>query len=81
MKSVLRVYSIEVPAREKDDLKEEPIVIKLRKVRPPATCDSSHAHGLRRLGVQATMAFNRAPSFTFSSPCTILSSLQSVIFV
>ncbi|KAI0346147.1 actin depolymerizing protein [Trametopsis cervina] len=31
VKQVLRVYSIEVPAREKDDLKEEPIVIKLRK--------------------------------------------------
>ncbi|KAM5533384.1 hypothetical protein V8D89_012934 [Ganoderma adspersum] len=31
VKSVLRAYSIEVPAREKDDLKEEPIVIKLRK--------------------------------------------------
>ena len=33
VKSVLRVYSMEVPAREKDDLKEEPIVVKLRKVR------------------------------------------------
>lgn len=31
VKNVLRVYSIEVPAREKDDLREEPIVIKLRK--------------------------------------------------
>ncbi|KAF7795662.1 hypothetical protein EIP86_006827 [Pleurotus ostreatoroseus] len=31
VKQVLRVFSIEVPAREKDDLKEEPIVIKLRK--------------------------------------------------
>ena len=31
VKAVLRVYSMEVPAREKDDLKEEPIVIKLRK--------------------------------------------------
>ena len=40
MKNVLRVFSIEVPAREKDDLKEEPIIIKLRKVRvlrPPLT--------------------------------------------
>jgi hypothetical protein len=33
VKSVLRVFSIEVPAKEKDDLKEEPIVIRLRKVR------------------------------------------------
>lgn len=33
MKTVLRVFSIEVAAREKDDLNEEPIVIRLRKVR------------------------------------------------
>jgi hypothetical protein len=32
VKNVLRVFSIEVPAREKDDLKEDPIVIRLRKV-------------------------------------------------
>ncbi|KAH8101130.1 actin depolymerizing protein [Cristinia sonorae] len=31
VKQVLRVYSLEVPARDKDDLKEEPIVVKLRK--------------------------------------------------
>lgn len=31
VKQVLRVYSIEVPARERDDLKEDPIVVKLRK--------------------------------------------------
>ncbi|PPQ75593.1 hypothetical protein CVT24_010899, partial [Panaeolus cyanescens] len=31
VKNVLRVYSIEVAAREKDDLKEEPIVVRLRK--------------------------------------------------
>jgi hypothetical protein len=31
VKTVLRVYSMEVPAREKDDLKEEPIIVKLRK--------------------------------------------------
>ena len=33
VKQVLRVYSLEVPAREKDDLKEEPIIVRLRKVR------------------------------------------------
>ena len=38
VKSVLRVYSIEVPAREKDDLKEEPIIVKLRKVRLEPAC-------------------------------------------
>jgi len=32
VKSVFRVYSIDVAAREKDDLKEEPIVVRLRKV-------------------------------------------------
>jgi len=31
VKNVLRVYSIEVPAREKDDLNEDPIVVRLRK--------------------------------------------------
>ncbi|ETW77951.1 hypothetical protein HETIRDRAFT_479102 [Heterobasidion irregulare TC 32-1] len=31
VKTVLRVYSIEVAAREKDDLNEEPIVVRLRK--------------------------------------------------
>lgn len=32
VKHVLRVFSIEVPAREKEDLKEDPIVVRLRKV-------------------------------------------------
>ena len=32
VKSVFRTYSIDVAAREKDDLKEEPIVVRLRKV-------------------------------------------------
>ncbi|KAF8183161.1 actin depolymerizing protein [Pholiota molesta] len=31
VKNVLRVFSIEVPAREKDDLKEDPIIVRLRK--------------------------------------------------
>lgn len=31
VKAVLRVYSIEVAAREKDDLKEDPIIVRLRK--------------------------------------------------
>ncbi|KAF7344523.1 Actin depolymerizing protein [Mycena sanguinolenta] len=33
VKTALRVYSIEVAAREKDDLNEDPIVVRLRKVR------------------------------------------------
>ena len=32
VKSVFRAYSIDVAAKEKDDLKEEPIVVRLRKV-------------------------------------------------
>jgi hypothetical protein len=32
VKRVLSVYSVEVPAQSKDDLKEEPIVARLRKV-------------------------------------------------
>jgi len=35
VKSVFRTYSIDVAAREKDDLKEEPIVVRLRKVAAP----------------------------------------------
>lgn len=31
VKNVLRVYSIEVAAREKDDVNEDPIVVRLRK--------------------------------------------------
>ncbi|KAJ6495286.1 actin depolymerizing protein [Mycena sanguinolenta] len=31
VKSALRVYSIEVAAREKDDLNEDPIIVRLRK--------------------------------------------------
>ncbi|KAK7678342.1 hypothetical protein QCA50_018690 [Cerrena zonata] len=31
VKQVLKTFSIEVPAREKDDLKSDPIVVKLRK--------------------------------------------------
>ncbi|THH21158.1 hypothetical protein EW146_g336 [Bondarzewia mesenterica] len=31
VKAVLRVYSLEVAAREKDDLNEDPIVVRLRK--------------------------------------------------
>lgn len=33
VKNTLRVYSIEVAARERDDLNEDPIVVRLRKVR------------------------------------------------
>jgi hypothetical protein len=33
VKRVLRVFSIEVAGGEKDDLKEDPIVVRLRKVR------------------------------------------------
>jgi hypothetical protein len=40
VKTVFRVYSIDVPAREKDDLKEEPIVVRLRKVFALNSCPS-----------------------------------------
>lgn len=33
VKQVLRAFSIDVAARDKDDLDEEPIVVRLRKVR------------------------------------------------
>jgi hypothetical protein len=35
VKSVFRVYSMDVAAREKDDLKEDPIIVRLRKVCVP----------------------------------------------
>lgn len=38
VKEVLRVYAIEVAAREKDDLKEDPIVVRLRKVSGTFDC-------------------------------------------
>lgn len=67
MKAVLRVYSMEVPAREKDDLKEEPIVVKLRKVRPARSAILRAlitwiTGGLFRLEVQATTAFSHTSS-------------------
>ena len=37
VKSVFRAYAIDVPAKEKDDLKEDPIVVRLRKVFVPTS--------------------------------------------
>jgi hypothetical protein len=67
VKQVLRVYSLDVPAREKDDLKEEPIIIKLRKVRSASLCivcgivdhDTDDAFG--RLVVLVTTEFEHGP--------------------
>lgn len=57
VKSVFRTYSIDVPAREKDDLKEEPIVVRLRKVVTPTMClDANELTLLSRLEAPATMA-------------------------
>ena len=62
VKSVLRVFSVEVPAREKDDLKEEPIVLKLRKVRPSlALWSSTMLTPGNRLAVRATTVSNNLP--------------------
>jgi hypothetical protein len=44
VKGTLRVYSIEVAAREKDDLNEDPIVVRLRKVRVFRACLFQTAH-------------------------------------
>jgi hypothetical protein len=40
VKNVLSAYSIEVAAEERDDLKEDPIVKRLRKVRDLPWCDA-----------------------------------------
>jgi hypothetical protein len=86
VKQVLRVFSIEVAAREKDDLKEEPIVVKLRKVCP--TTSFSRILGsctVFRLVGQATMVYNLPQyvialyrfAYRFLSPVDHLESLQS----
>lgn len=64
MKTVLRVYSIEVAAEKKEDLNEEPIVKRLRKVRTLVStspflneaCLLITTFDLFRLAVRATMA-------------------------
>jgi hypothetical protein len=64
VKSVLRVYSIEVAAEKKEDLNEEPIIKRLRKVRTSVSTSSFLKEAsllittfdLFRLGVRATMA-------------------------
>ena len=59
VKSVFRTYSIDVPAREKDDLKEDPIVVRLRKVIGPMLhlLVVKELTLLSRLGVQATTVY------------------------
>lgn len=59
VKQVLRVFSLEVPAREKDDLTEEPIVVKLRKVSYTKSTESGPLteNSCRRVE-QATMGFD-----------------------
>lgn len=57
VKSVFRAYSIDVAAREKDDLKEEPIVVRLRKVVIPTLCPDVNELTLpSRLEAPVTMA-------------------------
>lgn len=60
VKNVLSAYSIEVATQERDDLKEDPIVKRLRKVRdlPFDASEISHAR-TKRQAVPATTAFNQ----------------------
>lgn len=97
MKTVLRVFSIEVAAREKDDLNEEPIIIRLRKVRPISMPHNSILVQslnptdltLRRLAVRVTTASNllhhtRPSRATHTLPCTSLipaSATASSMFI
>ena len=84
VKSVLRVFSIEVPAREKDDLKEEPIVIKLRKVRAriltgPSLCFTICT--INRRAVPVTMVFKPIITRVFMSlSFCICTAKQSTAF-
>lgn len=89
MKTVLRVFSIEVAAREKDDLNEEPIIIRLRKVRPISMPHNSILVqslnstdlALRRLAVRVTTASNllhhTRPSSTLSHASLIPASVTA----
>lgn len=59
VKQVLRVFSLEVPAREKDDLTEEPIVVKLRKVSHTKSTEPGRlTESYCRRVEQATMGFD-----------------------
>lgn len=58
VKEVLKVYSVEIAARERDDLKEDPIVVKLRKASwtPHCSDDVADIYCLKpRLEVPAMM--------------------------
>lgn len=57
VKQALRVYSLEVAARDKEDLKEEPIVVKLRKVCILSDFEIIYPDFRRRLEVQAMTVF------------------------
>ncbi len=88
VENVLRVLSVEVPAREKDDLKEEPIVRKLRKVcLNPALHQSVLSNVIvARQEAPATTAFSRrawrgACRRRDGSHMIFNQSLQSVILV
>ena len=50
VKSVFRVYSIDVPAKDKDDLKEDPIVVRLRKVLTLNLCPGLSQELISNLG-------------------------------
>lgn len=72
VKQVLRVFSIEVPAREKDDLKEDPIVVKLRKVSVVRSDVQISMLIYLRLAVRAMTVFN-CSKYRFVSLCILLS--------
>lgn len=75
VKTVLRVYSLEVAAAKTEDLNEEPIIVRLRKVRSRSHCDSSsiliYANFIFRLVGRVTMAFD-LPSYNFRSRMTVV---------
>ena len=76
---MLRVYSIEVAAREKDDLKEEPIISRLRKVsdafRVPRTYAPFLTH--RRPVARAMMGFNNVPLMVYLAQCCTVVPFKS----
>lgn len=60
VKAVLPAYSIDVAASRKEDLNQEPIVARLRKVRNISTYSVQRSFLFYRPAEQATMVFSRS---------------------
>jgi hypothetical protein len=89
VKTVLRVYAIEVAAEKKEDLIEDPIVKRLRKVRPRRwplssglldASSNSYLSPFRPAG-QATMVSNFSSNFRARMSVVLLESRSAGIVI